>query len=212
MMKTPYSADNCCLFLLFVYIMFVCCSKSGNIPQNKKESIKKAIQQEMTLHPEATLLDLYKNFFQGRFGPGHMIDNPDAAKKYLLQELQNAAGFDSVLWQAVGYEDRFYRVNLSLVRDGKIDMDPLLSAFIESAGLAEQPSAESWKQEWDSILTIMEQMDLALPDFEQDRFQISQNLEKGILIGHHSAVYREHYHPHYRIVNQANFEKLNVFD
>jgi hypothetical protein len=90
--------------------MFSSISCSNSVINNdKKESISRAIQEELTLHPKATLLDIYKNFFQGRFGPGHMISDLDAATNYLTRELKNATEFDSVLWQAVGYEERSYR-------------------------------------------------------------------------------------------------------
>ena len=38
-----------------------------------------------------------------------MISDLDAATNYLTRELKNATEFDSVLWQAVGYEERSYR-------------------------------------------------------------------------------------------------------
>jgi len=207
--KQFYFSVAYCLLFRLLGVVFSCNSCSEiEIKNNKKESIEKIVKQEITLHPKATLLDLYKNFFQGRYGPGHIIKNLDAAKNYLLEELQNATEFDSVLWQVVGYEDCYYRVNISLVRDGKISVDELITAFTESANFTEPPSLESWRNEWNSILIIIEQMNIVLPNFEQDKLQILENLEKEIVVGHHSAIYKENYHPHYRIVTKEHFEKL----
>ena len=174
----------------------------------KKQLIIKAINEELKIHPKATLLDLYKNFFQGRFGPGHMIKDLRTARNYLKRELQQAVKFGPVLWQPVGHEKRYYRVNLCLVHDGKISMQQLIDSFVESANTAKPPALESWQMEWNEILKIIEQLELNLPDFEKDRRQIAENLKKGIVAGHHSPIYRNTYHPHYRIVSKLHFKKL----
>jgi hypothetical protein len=175
----------------------------------KKQLIKATIYEELKIHPKATLLDLYKNFFQGKFGPGHMIADSNAASDYFKKELQEATEFDSVLWQAVGEEKNYYRVNLSLVRDGKITAQQLIDAFIGSAKTVKPPSLESWQKDWDLILEIIKKMKLNLPNFEKDKLQIAQKLKKGIVIGDHSSIYTSTYHPHYRIVSKYYFEKLS---
>ena len=209
MIKLLMSIKVSYIFVLFLYTMIVGFSCSNCVSDNyKKEAIIKAIQEELSLHPKATLLDIYKNFFQGRFGPGHLINDLDAATNYLTQEIQNATEFDSILWQSVGYEKRYYRVNLSLVHVGKIDIQNLIAAFTESANSAEPASLESWKDEWNIILRIIEQMDIILPNMEEDKIQLAENLKNGICIGHHSPIYQKTYHPHYRIVSRKYFDKL----
>ncbi len=209
MIKIFFCNEVCYVLFLFFGIMFSSISCSNSVINNdKKESIIRTIQEELTLHPKATLLDIYKNFFQGRFGPGHMISDLDAATNYLTRELQNATEFDSVLWQAVGYEERYYRVNLSLVHDGKIGVQDLITAFTKSANSLEHPSLESWKNEWNSILKIIEQMNITLPNFEKDKFRLSENLKSGIIVGHHSSIFQKNYHPHYRIVSRSYFDTL----
>ncbi len=202
------------LFFPF-HVFYICFILLTTLPacqflthNEKKEMIVKTIQQELTYHQQATLLDLYKNFFQGRFGPGHMIDDPDAAMDYLKQEIENATQYDSVLYQEVGYEERYYRINLKLVQDGKITFQDLLTAFIESANTSEKISPETWEKEWNSILEIIEGMNLDLHDFERDKNQISENFKNGVIVGHHSPVYQETYHPHYRIVSSSYLKKL----
>ncbi|MBN1340759.1 MAG: hypothetical protein JXA03_15630 [Bacteroidales bacterium] len=170
--------------------------------------MEKAILRELELHPKATLVDLYKNFFQGRFGPGHMISNREAALNYLLSELEEAENFDTVKWQAVGYEGRYFRINLSLVRDSIISPDQLTDAFTGSANTAEQPTHEAWMSEWNYILSVIESLDLSLPTYLQDLAAIDKNLKNGILVGHHSDIYKNTYYPHYRIVTEEYFDKL----
>ncbi|MFW6290620.1 MAG: hypothetical protein ACOC0R_06595, partial [Mariniphaga sp.] len=85
--------------------------------RNKK--IEKAINIELTHYPEARLRDIYKNFFQDAFGPGHLIPDTARAGSYLNYELQQPIG-DTLKWQPVGAENDYYRINLSLVKDGVI--------------------------------------------------------------------------------------------
>lgn len=38
---------------------------------------------QMKTYPKSTLKDLYKNFFQDKFGPGHIISDTTSAGKFL---------------------------------------------------------------------------------------------------------------------------------
>ena len=38
-----------------------------------------AVNRIVTSYPKATLQDIYKSFFQERFGPGHIIPNEESA-------------------------------------------------------------------------------------------------------------------------------------
>lgn len=197
------------LFLSLVFLFFQSASFSHTLTGRDKEKlIEKNVQLELTLHPEATLLDLYKNFFQGEFGPGHMITSKDAAANYIQEEIKNSRYYDTVLWQPVGYKELYYRINLSLIRDRKIDIQELLAAFIEKPRKADKMSLSEWKNEWIFILKIIEKMNLKLQDFETDKMKIMKNLENGNIIGHHSETYLKTYHPHYRIVSKENFIEL----
>jgi len=69
-------------FLLAIVFVFGCLSIHSCTEANSKEElIQNAIQEEMQLHPEARLIDIYKLFFQGTFGPGHLIHDKQSALK-----------------------------------------------------------------------------------------------------------------------------------
>ncbi len=176
-----------------------------------ENAVKRTVLLEIKLHPKATLLDLYKNFFQGKFGPGHLIKNRGSAENYLEYELTKAEEYDSILIQPVGYEENFFRINLILIKENKIEKGELIDAFVESANSVDKPEIVEWKEEWNSILQIIEEMDLNLLNYEEDKIKILNNLDEGIVIGHHSKTYLQHYHPHYRIVNKKQMEGLNEF-
>ena len=154
------------------------------------------------------LIDIYKSFFQGAFGPGHMIKSRQAALDYLDYELKTAAAYDTIIWQETGYQERYFRVNLSVVKDDLIPIDTLLSAFVESANEAKPPALEIWKQEWKIILRSIEKMGPQIAGFEDDKIKIEKLFAENKAAAHHSNTYRELYHPHYRIVNKTWHRKL----
>ena len=193
--------------LLFI-IQFATEIFSQNKPLLDIEAVKTTIRLEIKLHPKASLPDLYKNFFQGKFGPGHLIENRKAAQEYLEYELSEAEEFDSVLIQPVGYEENFFRVNLALIKEGKLETEKLLDAFITSADLAGKPEIAEWEAEWNSIVKIIKEMNLNLPNFEKEKEKIAKNLKEGKVIGHHSKAYTENYHPHYRLIHKTLMEEL----
>ena len=52
-----------------------------------ENEIKKSVKFQMRNYPESTLQDIYKNFFQDAFGPGHLIEDAEASLNYLQIEL-----------------------------------------------------------------------------------------------------------------------------
>lgn len=193
------------VFGMFFYTFFLAACISN---EKRKAQIRQAVQEELRVHPRATLIDLYKSFFQGAFGPGHMIPDRAAAWRYLETELQNSATFDSVLWQPVGERQQYYRINLKLVKEGVIPAEACLEAFVQSANSAKPPTLEEWRREWQTIVSVIEEMNLAISNFDEDKNLLQQKLEKGEIVGHHSETYKKLYEPHYRVVSKSHFEDL----
>lgn len=191
--------------LLLIAIVFVLHCSHNN---DQTAAIRQAVQEELQRHPRATLRDLYKFFFQGAYGPGHLIPNRGAAQQYLEDELRTSTEFDTVLWQPVGHQGRYFRVNLSLVKDSALSQQALLQAFVQSANEASPPTLEDWRNDWKIILTVIESMHLGLPDFESDKREIADMLAQGKVIGHHSETFEQLYHPHYRVIDKQRFEGL----
>jgi len=198
-------------YLLFLVLIIGCLSIHGcKEADSKEESIQNSILEEIHLHPEARLIDIYKFFFQGTFGPGHIISDKESALKYLQNELQSMTDFDSALWQPVGYNNQYYRVSLSLVKEGKLSEEELFNAFLQSADSCAVPSIEEWRKEWNLVLNIIEAMNLKIINYEEDKSILDDMLKKGNILVHHSDIYRNLYHPHYRVVNSKYLKNLNL--
>jgi hypothetical protein len=199
----------------WIYFIITCtisislsCADVKDDRHSDRERIQQAVRQELKYHPEARLVDLYKLFFQEAFGPGHMIRDESFAREYLREELNKSTEFDSLLWRPAGYRQRFYRLNLVLVKNETIPLTVFLEAFVNSANSVQNPSPQEWRKEWRFILSTIEQMDLKIPEFAEDKVFLAQQLAEGNFAVHHSQIYRKLYHPHYRIVNKHYFEKL----
>ena len=186
-----------CLFLL-----------SGTLMASDREKqIIQFIDDELKYYPEAHLADLYKNYFQDAYGPGHIIEDTTQAGKYLDWELQQTDWIDTLSYQALGINHDYYRINLRLVKDGIIPRDTLLQALLKSAKLARNPDLEIWKKEWNEVLALIKKIKPNLPGMEADEKLIKQVFSEGDVVMHHSKHYEETYHPHYRIVHRSVFER-----
>ncbi|MFW5774571.1 MAG: hypothetical protein ACOCWD_07795 [Tangfeifania sp.] len=171
-----------------------------------EDRIKKAIFAELNYYPEAHLRDIYKNFFQDAYGPGHLIPDTTHAGEYLNVVLKEPIE-DIVTWQAIGPSNDYYRINLQLVKDGILPRNVLLNAMVESAPLARNPDIETWKKEWQKTLSVIDELNLQFPNFEKDKQLINNTLSKGEVTIHHSEHYKNTYKRHYRIVHKTVFRR-----
>lgn len=194
------------IILLWIYMV----GFSGNMMASEKpfeDAVRAAVERQITTYPKSTLKDLYKNFFQDKYGPGHIISDTTGAGNYLRRELSTMTSSDGELVEPTGWEGNFYRVNLSLIKEGRIPYNVFFDAFIRSVNGIEPPPVPVWKEEWENIETIISSMELTLPDYESDKAEINERLEKGEFVGHHSPLFEETYSPHYRIISRDVFEK-----
>lgn len=193
------------LLLLLFFTVF--------LTEAQDASIRQAIVQQVETYPASTLKDIYKNFFQDAFGPGHLMSNaPDAEQRmrnYLEQECEEAKKDPNPCpdYELTGSHGRFYRVNLSVINDGRVPMITFLNAFMKSAAQFSLPKVEDWKEEWIAIEKCIKELGYQFPDQAQDSAAIMNILDQGQYASHHSIAYNEAYHPHYRLIEKTIFEK-----
>lgn len=171
------------------------------------EAVRNAVARQMKAYPKSTLKDLYKNFFQDKFGPGHIISDTTSAGNYLRRELASYSEIEGEIAEPTGWEGNFYRVNLSVIKEGKIPYQTYFDAFIRSVQGIQPVAVSDWQKEWRAIELIIRSMNLSLPGYADDRKEIEERLERGEYVGHHSKVFEETYSPHYRIISKQIFEK-----
>ncbi|MDR1222956.1 MAG: hypothetical protein LBL07_08795 [Tannerella sp.] len=172
----------------------------------KSERIRLAVKNQLNSYPESTLQDLYKNFFQDYFGPGHIVSDTASAGAYLDRELasfEQAAG--GVYYEPTGFNSNFYRVHLSVIKEGLIPRDVFFNAFIRSVSDMQTITPEEWKMEWNRIDSVIQTMNLSLAGYGQDREKLFSLLEQGKYVVHHSEPFSKAYDLHYRIIKREIF-------
>lgn len=195
------------MIYLLSFLVFVTLNCTRQI-EDEKLKIKTAIEADLKLYTQETLIDLYKSYFQGYWGPGHLIPDSTSAHEYMEYELENAIEFDNVMWQPLAHYNRYYRLNLKYVKDGVIPDSEYLSAFIQSANIPEKPELKDWIIEWDKVISVIEEFGIKVNNYEEDKNYIKALLNDGKYPVHHSDEFREIYNPHYRVITKKHFDLL----
>ena len=192
-------------FLTLFFLFCLCLSATEK--RDFEEAVRVAVSRQMQKYPKSTLKDLYKNFFQDKFGPGHIIGDTASAGNYLRRELASYTECTGDIAEPTGWEGNFLRVNLSVIKNGQIPYATFFDAVDRSVNGIRPVTVDQWQKEWLRIEAIVRSMDLALPGYEADRKEIEERLGRGEFVGHHSKVFEDSYSPHYRIVSKDIFEK-----
>lgn len=187
--------------LSFALLILAGCAEHNQ--QSREDFVRTYLQK----YPEATLQDIYKGSFQDVFGPAHLLTNREAVKNYILKELEHAQTLEGEYYTPCGWQGNFYQVNLSVVQEGKIAIDELVDAFMESANAIDTTLTQAWIDEWKLLQQIVRSVSPDLPGFEEDSTLLAHLLKQGKYVVHHSRKFNQHYHPHYRIIRKDLFEE-----
>ena len=175
--------------------------------QTRNDSIRAALEYQRATYPTLQYRDVYKNFMQDYFGPGHILNDTVAAGNYLRYELENSEKFDGPDYEPTGFEGNFYRVNIRLLLDGTIPYDIFFDAFVKSVQAVEPPNGERWMRIWQEIDSEILSMDWSFDNETQDRTELTEQFTQGNYIAHHSRAFNEANNFHYRIISRRNFNQ-----
>ena len=195
-----------CKYIVLATLFLILTKTAGCCPSSV-DKIKAAVERQLSDYPKSTLQDLYKSFFQDRFGPGHLVNDTSTAGNYLRYELNNSESFHERYYEPTGYESNYYRVNLSVLKENKISYQKYFDAFLRSVEKIDLDAISEWKEEWSEIESVINSMNLDLENFEEDLEMIHSVLEQGKYAVHHSEIYNSEYQPHYRIIEKKIFEE-----
>lgn len=156
--------------------------------------------------PQSTLQDIYKNAFQDCFGPNHLVlDSAQCAEGIRTETGWLSTNDTNPLVDVTGTEGNYFRVNLSLVRDGVIPLEVLVHAVMRSSQVKPRMSVSDWACHWDMMHANMPKEVRMLPDYARDSANIADNLSRGVYVMHHSHRFNEAYNYHYRLVESHVF-------
>ncbi len=188
------------LMVAFLLALLVIGGVAAQEPPAGGDAVMVALDEELRLHPELGATDVYKFIHQGVFGPGHAIEDPDAAARYLDSEVAalRPAAVQDLLCQPLGGDPAMVRIHLRPYLAAGGDPSALLTAFIASAEAA--PGDPT---------TMDRELARAVPRLvRRSRYQLAGQLEdltarlaeKGYPPAHHSDTYVAAYAPAYRVV------------
>lgn len=175
------------------------------------------LDTELSLFPEADIIDVYKLFYQAHYGPNHIAVDEQLFNKYLLQELTQIIDNGKLLYQDIGAGKGYYRVYLSIFsKIPVLDLEKytrLFSSIVFASRKPEQIYHAQWIEKWKVIYNLI--VDSAAV---KSRYT---NLLKGTQAGselglnpysqalpHHSARYTALYKPHYRLVSAQQMDTV----
>lgn len=190
-----------------VISLLLCIGATATEKKDFEDAVRRAVMRQMETYPKSTLKDLYKNFFQDKFGPGHIVSDTTGAGNYLRRELASYTIAEGALAEPTGWEGNFYRVNLSVIKNNQIPYDRYFDAFVRSVNGIQPVPVSEWQKEWHRIEAVIRTMNLSLSGYETDKVEIEERLDKGEYVGHHSKVFEDTYAPHYRIISKEIFEE-----
>lgn len=189
------------LLIAFAVLLLVGCGDNA---------MRGAIERQMRQFPKSTLQDLYKSFFQDRFGP-HLISDEAAALRYLQYELSVMDSSIGPMLEPTGWRGEYTRVSLMVIKDSLVSVGRFFDIFMRSAQMTDTVDVEEWKCEWREIEREIRACGLDnLPNYKRDSQMIDSLLDNGDYVMHHSLQYSKAYHPHYRIIRTDLLDELGL--
>ena len=146
------------------------------------------------LYPQMQPQDCFKLLYQSQFAGGHILDDTEKAFGYFLQELRNTPA-DEKEELAVEIGNNLCRINIA---KAKLLYTPeqIFDWFCRTAQTHRGSMAE-----FSADMKTLKQ-NIGLFSFTQEEYEAyaSWYRSEGYPSVHHSSVYREAYHPHYRVI------------
>lgn len=141
--------------------------------------------------------DIYKLAYQFYFGPAHFINDKEKAYAYLLKEAEETNNKDIELIDVGEY------VRVSLINNEKYLLE-LFNAFVEFAKKSDK-SIDDFIKLLDTCGEYLINNEVLYHDF----LSLLQKMEElNYPAISHSQIYKDNYHPHYRLINKEIAKSL----
>lgn len=194
------------LISLLIGILLIATPVEASEPSDTLAAIRAALVRQRAEYPASHYCDVYKNFMQDSFGPGHILADTASAASYLRRELASTSSFGGPDYEPTGHEGNFYRVNLRLLHDSIVPFHVFFSAFVRSVQGIVPPEPEVWRGKWQQIDSVISELGWHFDNENADRLMIAERLRDGDFIVHHSPEFNRASRFHYRIISRQLFE------
>lgn len=195
------------IFVVFLFIAVFFPLKTYS-QDTRVDSIQNALNYQKINYPASQYRDVYKNFMQDFYGPGHIIKEKESACQNLQKELTATEFYDGPDYEPTGFQGNFYRVNLRLIVEGKIPYSTFLNAFVESVQEITPPDPETWLVIWNEVDREIKNLGWEFDNESEDRNALMKQLSEGNYVVHHSDAYNDSVNFHYRIISKDKFNSI----
>lgn len=161
------------------------------------ESLRELLIIHARRYPRMMPTDAVKLIYQNEFGGGHLIRDEAACLRYLRQEYEGVEkNADAPLREDIG--NGMVRIHLAAVPPE--DLEALGRDFIRSAA-AHRGNLENFKEKLEILRQLAAENVFCFSAPELEAY-LAEYEKAGYPMVSHSQVYRESYHPAYRVICQ----------
>ncbi len=190
----------------------------------KADDILHIVALEKDLHPGFAWVDLYKLLNQAWYGPTHINQNKKQIVANITTEFESMPPRLVPFIQDIGNNRGFLRLDLSFLHylmwlkrqmsavekaDNLRGFASGLADIVLQSCLPKQPDHAKWLKDFQAAVSLLGSEGLI--DFPTSGPEHQRVMESGEMPSH-SAYYKEHYDPHYRVVHYKaiyNYIKIN---
>jgi NADPH:quinone reductase-like Zn-dependent oxidoreductase len=171
------------------------------------QPVIKLVNDHLDRYPAMQIQDVYKLLYQGEFGVKHIIDSQGAARHRLSMELHQVQPDTSIpLWEIISPDSSLIRINLSPFKAARNELEKLWEAIWKTANDVQGDTAK-FVNHWQVIIQGIEDGRLDFPLQETTQFWHTMEAN-GFPAVHHSQIYRDTYHPAYRVVKMEYLDQI----
>lgn len=170
-------------------------------------NVKQILLKHFAIYPKMQVIDAVKLLYQSEFGGGHMITNPEQSLNRLKQEWkQRQKSSEKTIVEEIG--DGISRIDLAALDEG-LAPETFNQMFINTAEHT-VGTIENFEKKLAVLRELCTSGELPFHVEELDCY-LNEYKAAGYPPVSHSEIYRECYHPSYRIISVMYARYLHVF-
>ncbi len=158
--------------------------------------LEKILRIHAKKYPLIQVSDAVKLIYQGEFGGGHLVSDREECLARINKELENAPPVSGEAVEDIGFD--IVRVNLASAKSIGITTEKLCDTFIESSSSIRGDLSVFFKK-LECLSTLTSNRVFSFTQNELDSY-LEEYIKSGCPAVSHSEIYRNEYHPAYRIV------------
>jgi len=165
-----------------------------------KKKLEDLLNFEKEFHPEARIEDYYKIVFQSIFGPGHLVKDYKQMFHFLEEEWDVVIPDESFPFvQDISINVPVFRLSLQKCKAEAVSLQLIADVFFQGSSRFQNPLQEKFPEILVDLAEILVDSKFGFTQGEIEQV-LPLNQGSDFPLKHHSWVYRDLYHPHYRVI------------